>query len=110
MEDYQLSLEALKNEKPGRKKEVKMTEEIKEGRKEGGEGRKGIGFAFLAPGSGLDPPGGNTCPLFAPSCSPCLPSPSSHLWPPPFFPSLHVSPFLPSLPLINPDGASKMLG
>ena len=78
MEDYQLSLEALKNEKPGRKKEVKMTEEIKEGMKEGGEGRKGIGFAFLAPGSGLDPPGGNTCPLFAPSCSPCLPSPSSH--------------------------------
>ena len=28
MEDYQLSLEALKNEKPGRKKEVKMSYRI----------------------------------------------------------------------------------
>ena len=36
MEDYQLSLEALKNEKLGGKKEVKMTEGSKEGRREGG--------------------------------------------------------------------------
>ena len=48
MEDYQLSLEVLKNEKLGRKKEVKMTEEIKEGRKEGG--REGKNWLFF-PGS-----------------------------------------------------------
>ena len=43
MEDYQLSLEALKNEKLGGRKEVKMTEGSKEGRKEVGRegGREG---------------------------------------------------------------------
>ena len=46
MEDYQLSLEVLKNEKLGRKKEIKMTEEIQEGRKEGG--REGKELALLS--------------------------------------------------------------
>ena len=43
MEDYQLSLEALKNEKLGGRKEVKMAEGSKEGRKEVGRegGREG---------------------------------------------------------------------